>query len=195
MYKHIIFSIFVFLLGFSMVHAQELTPEQWQEMMALAKPGPEHKMLEKLVGTWEQTVKFWMKPGAEPSGMKGKSVNRMILGGRFLQSDVTGGEGEMKMEGLNLMGYDRRHKHFTTVGFDTWGTYYVTAAGPYDEKSKSIVMYGEDEEPTAGITQKYDIIVRFVDDDTYVTEIVFKDERTPNRSEFKMVEVTNKRVK
>jgi hypothetical protein len=152
-------------------------------------------MLEKMVGTWDQTVKFWMKPGTEPAEMKGEAVNKMILGGRFLQSNVCGGEGEMKMEGLNLMGYDRRHKQFTTVGFDTWGTYYVTAAGSYDDKTKSIVMYGEDEEPTAGITQKYDIIVRFIDDDTFISEIVFKDERTPDQSEFKMVEVTNKRVK
>jgi len=152
-------------------------------------------MLKKLVGSWEQTVKFWMNPDSEPAEMKGKSVNKMILGGRFLQSDVTGGEGQMKMEGLNFMGYDRRHKKFTTVGFDTWGTYYVTGAGPYNEKTKSIVMYGEDEEPTMNMTQKYDIIVRFVDNDTYVTEIVFKDERTPDQKEFKMVEVTNKRVK
>jgi hypothetical protein len=195
MYKQIIISIFLILLGFSMIHAQELTPEQWEEMMALAQPGPEHKMLEKMVGTWDQTVKLWMKPGAEPSEMKGKSVNKMILGGRFLQSNVTGGEGEMKMEGLNLMGYDRRHKKFTTVGFDTWGTYYVTGAGPYNEETKSIVMYGEDEEPTAGITQKYDIIVRLIDNDTYITEVVFQDERTTDMKEFKMVEVTNSRVK
>jgi hypothetical protein len=194
MYKYIYSSIIIIILGLNFANGQELSPEKMQEMMALAQPGPEHKMLEKLVGTWEQTVKFWMKPGAEPSEMKGKSVNKMILGGRFLQSDVTGGEGEMKMEGLNVMGYDRRHKKFTTVGFDTWGTYYVTAAGPYDEKTKSIVMYGEDEEPTASITQKYDIIVRFVDDDTYINEIVFKDERTPDKKEFKMVEVTNTRV-
>ena len=127
--------------------------------------------------------------------MKGKSVNKMILDGRFLQSNVTGGEGEMKMEGLNLMCYDRRHKKFTTVGFDTLGTYYVTGNGPYDDKTKSIVMYGEDEEPTLGMKQKYDIIVRFIDDDTYLSEIVFKDSRTPDQKEFKMVEVTHKRVK
>jgi len=195
MYKNIFILIVVLILGSNFVYGQDLSPEKMEEMMALAQPGSEHKMLEKMVGTWEQMVKFWIKPGAEPSEMKGKSVNKMILGGRFLQSDVTGGEGEMKMEGLNLMGYDRRHKRFTTVGFDTWGTYYVTAAGPYDEKTKSIVMYGEDEEPTAGIVQKYDIIVRLVDNDTYVTEIIFKDERTPDQKEFKMVEVTNKRVK
>ena len=195
MYKHIFISFFIIITGLNFVYGQEISPEKMQEMMALAEPGPEHEILVKMAGTWEQTVKFWMKPGSEPSVMHGKSVNTMILGGRFLQSNVTGGEGEMKMEGLNLMGYDRRHKKFTTVGFDTWGTYYVTAAGPYDEKTKSIVMYGEDEEPTMGITQKYDIIVQIVDEDTYVTEIVFKDARTPDQKEFKMVEVTNKRVK
>jgi hypothetical protein len=182
-------------MGFSISSAQEWDQEKMKEMMELAKPGPEHKMLEKMVGTWEQTVKIWMKPGAEPAEMKGTSVNKMILGGRFLQSNVSGGEGEMKMEGLNLMGYDRRHKHFTTVGFDTWGTYYVTAAGPYNEETNSIFMYGEDEEVTMEMTQKYNIIVRFVDDDTFVSEIIFKDKRTPDESEFKMVQVTNKRVK
>ena len=195
MYRRSLSIILTLILGTSFSHAQEWDQEKMKEMMELAKPGPEHKMLEKMVGTWEQTVKLWMKPGAEPAEMKGKSVNSMILGGRFLQSNVTGGEGEMKMEGLNLMGYDRRHKRFTTVGFDTWGTYYVTAAGPFDEKTNTIVMYGEDEEPTWDMTQKYNIIVRFVDDDTYISEVVFKDKRTPAESEFKMVEVTHKRVK
>jgi hypothetical protein len=127
--------------------------------------------------------------------MKGTSINEMILGGRFLQSKVTSGEGEMKSEGLNLMGYDRRHKHFTTVGFDTWGTYYITASGSYNEETNSIVMYGEDEEPTWEMIQKYNIIVRFIDDDTFISEVIFKDKRTPDESEFKMVEVTNKRRK
>ncbi len=195
MYNFNVFISVFLLMSLNFLFAQEWDQEKMNEMMELAKPGPEHKMLEKMVGTWDQTVKLWMSPGAEPAEMKGKAVNKMILGGRFLQSNISSGEGEMKMEGLNLMGYDRRHKHFTTVGFDTWGTYYVTAAGPYNEGSKSIVMYGEDEEPTMEMTQKYNIIVRFVDEDTFVSEIIFKDKRTPDESEFKMVEVTNKRVK
>ena len=195
MYKFNAFISLFLLVSLNFLFAQEWDQEKMNEMMELAKPGPEHKMLEKMVGTWEQTVKLWMSPGAEPAEMKGQTINKMILGGRFLQSNISSGEGEMKMEGLNLMGYDRRHKHFTTVGFDTWGTYYVTAAGPYNEGSKSIVMYGEDEEPTMEMTQKYNIIVRFVDEETFVSEIIFKDKRTPDESEFKMVEVTNKRVK
>jgi hypothetical protein len=30
--------------------------------MELAKPGPEHKQLESLVGTWDQEIKFFMAP-------------------------------------------------------------------------------------------------------------------------------------
>jgi hypothetical protein len=52
---------------------QELAQEKINKMMELAKPGPEHKMLEKMVGSWEQTVKLWMTPGAEPAEMKEKS--------------------------------------------------------------------------------------------------------------------------
>jgi hypothetical protein len=195
MLKQIFPIILILLFTSTLLNAQEWDQEKMNEMMELAKPGPEHKMLEKMVGTWEQTVKLWMSPGAEPAEMKGKAVNKMILGGRFLQSNISSGEGEMKSEGLNLMGYDRRHKQFTTVGFDTWGTYYVTAAGSYDKESKSIVMYGEDEEPTWEMTQKYNIVVRFVDEDTIISEVIFKDKRTPDESEFKMVEVTNKRIK
>ena len=51
MIKHISISIIIFILGFNIVYGQELTPEQMEEMMTLAQPGPEHKMLEKLVGT------------------------------------------------------------------------------------------------------------------------------------------------
>ncbi|MEK6325237.1 MAG: DUF1579 family protein [Acidobacteriota bacterium] len=28
----------------------------------LAKPGPEHKQLEALVGSWDLEIKFWMQP-------------------------------------------------------------------------------------------------------------------------------------
>ena len=68
MYKQIFISIFIIIVGFSIVNGQELDPEKMKEMMALTQPGPEHKMFENMVGTWEQTVKFWIKPGAEPSG-------------------------------------------------------------------------------------------------------------------------------
>jgi hypothetical protein len=167
-----------------------------QAVYALAGPAAEHKQLEQLVGTWEQEIKYWMKPGAKPVTVKGRCVNRMVLGGRFLVSEGKGGEGAMVVETMSLLGFDRRFKRFTTVGFDTLATYYVTAAGPFDEKQKAIVMYGEDHDPVLGHTQKYDTILRIASPDRYVIEVVFKDAvHTEGKGEFKAVEVTHTRSK
>lgn len=159
--------------------------------MQLAKPGPEHKQLESLVGTWDKEIKIWMEPGKPPMTVKGSSQNRMILGGRFLLCEGKGGTGMMAFENMIIMGFDRRSKKFTTVGFDTEGTYYVAATGPYDESRKAIVMYGEDVDPALG-TQKYDMVISIVSPTKYITEVVFKDPaHTHGLPEFKMVEITH----
>lgn len=163
--------------------------------LELVKPGPEHKQLESLVGTWDQEIKFWMEPGKPPMTFKGRSQNRMILGGRFLLCEARGGEGAMAFERLNIVGFDRRHKQYTTVEFDSMGTYYVTGRGPYDEARKAIVMYGEDVDPVLGHTQKYDMVTRVVSPTQYVTEIIFKDpEHTQGRGDHKLVEVTSTKI-
>jgi hypothetical protein len=157
--------------------------------MELAKPGEEHKLLESLVGTWNMDGKMWMQPEAEPMAFKGESVNKMILGGRFLLTESKSGEGDMYTETFNLACFDRRHKKYTTIGLDTWGTYYVTAAGTYDEKTKTLKMYGEDEDPVMGFTQKYDFIIHFESPDKHIYKVVFYDFPTPAgvQKEFKIM--------
>jgi len=157
--------------------------------MEMAKHGPEHKQLESLVGTWDQEIKFFMEPGKPPMTFKGTCQNHMILGGRFLVSESKGGSGPMAFESMTIMGFDRRTGKFTTVGFDSEGTYYVAGAGPYDESRKAIVMYGEDVDPLLG-TQKYDMVMRIISPTSYIKEVVFKDPaHTHGLPEFKMVEI------
>ena len=97
------------------------------------------------------------------------------------------------MESLIVYGYDKRHKKFTIVGFDTWGTYYVTATGNYDAENKKTTMYGEDEDPTMKVTQKYNMNLYFINENKYITDVVFKDFRTKEKKEFKMVEIIHTR--
>ena len=158
------------------------------EHMELSKAGEEHHRLEALAGTWDKEIKVWSAPGASPITLKATTVNTMILGGRFLKLES---KGDMGYEGLVLMGFDRRSKRYTQVGYDSFGTYYVTAAGTYDPSQNAIVMYGEDVDPMLG-TQKYNFITRFVSPTKYVTEVIFKDEyHTKGRGDFKAVEVTS----
>ena len=194
----LLFVLSMLCLSASTAQSQEKPSEaERAKMMAayaeLSKPGPEHKQLESLVGTWDQDIKFWLQPGKPPMTVKGRCQNKMILGGRFLLSEAKA-EGPMAFENMTIIGFDRRHKKYTTVSLDTEGTYYVTAAGPFDDSRKAIVMYGEDIDPALGHTQKYDMVIRITSPTTYVLEVIFKDpEHTGGQKEFKVVEVTHTR--
>lgn len=158
--------------------------------MKLAQPGEEHKILEKLAGEWNVETKMWMNPGADPMILPGKSSAKMVLDGRFLYSEYSIDTDQMKGEGFFVTGFDRRHEMFTYIGFDTWGTYSVSASGTYDEKTKSITMYGEDDDPVMGHTQKYNLVISFNSDDTWKFEVIFLDKvHTQGADQFKMVEV------
>jgi hypothetical protein len=179
--------------------AQQPAEEEMQKKaamsMALAGPGDEHKILEKMVGTWDQEIKFFMDAGAEPMVMTAKSTNTLVLGGRFLQMESKGGSPPMVIESLNLVGFDRRHKRYTQVGMDTMGTYYVTAAGTYDESAKTMTLSGSDEDPIIGHVQEYDFVYHFEDDDKYVFEVFFKDEmHTKGGDPVKLAEIVHTRA-
>ena len=194
------FFIAVLILSAGVARAQELSEaekaKRMAESSALAAPGPEHQRLQSLVGRWDREIKVWPEPGKPSMTLKGTCENKMILGGRFLVSESKGNMGGMIIETFNIMGFDRRHKKYTTIGLDTFGTYYVAAAGPYDESKQAVVMHGEDVDPVLGGTQKYDFIFRVIGPDKYTFEIVFKDKvHTRGAAEFKAVEITNTRAK
>ena len=165
-----------------------------EAMMAAMQPGPEHARLARLAGIWDVELSMWSPGGDAPVKAAAVAENEMILGGRFLQSRVRGGEPPMQIESLVLTGFDRRYGRYTTVGFDTWGTYYVTAAGRIEDSL--ITMHGTDEDPIAGHTQVYDMNLRFVDQDTYVTDVTFTDAvHAQGKGSFKAFEAVYRRRK
>src|SRR4051812_6551685 len=48
--------------GGGMGAADDKMREMMEKMAAQMQPGPEHKILDALLGDWEGTVKFWMEP-------------------------------------------------------------------------------------------------------------------------------------
>ena len=162
-------------------------------MMGAMQPGPEHARLAALAGDWTLEVRMWPAPGAEPMVSAGTARNRMILGDRFLEIRGNGGEGAMHVESLLLLGFDRRTSEYTIVALDTWGTYYVTAAGAADPAGR-LVLEGVNDDPISGARETYQMIFRPVDAETFVHEIVFTDPaHTMDGVPFRMVEVTYRR--
>ena len=196
-----LFAVLLLALGAN-ASAQEkdpsqMTDEEKQEMAAkvyaLMEPGEQHEMLKPLVGSWDVEMKYLPQPGADPITFQMKAKSEMILGGRFLKIKGKTEAGMMSGESLQFIGFNRRHEKFTAIGLDTFGTYYVTAAGTYDKGSKTITMRGTDEDPIMGHTQEYDFVVEFVDADTWKYSVVFHDKSHGNEEPFKMVELTYRR--
>ena len=195
---HLACAIAITLVGTSAALIQDAkkpSPEQMARVMQAAQPGPEHELLAKCVGEFENLHKIWMQPGGQPMTIEGHSINKLICGGRFLVSTTTLEVMGQAIEGVSIIGFDRRHNEFTISGYDTSGTYAVHASGPYDEATKTATMYGEDVDPIMGHTQKYNMIMEFKDDGTMRFDVVFLDHSHGNTEPFKMVEVTTERVK
>jgi hypothetical protein len=74
-----------------------------------------------------------MDPDAGPMTQTASSTCRRILDGRFLEMVAQGDVMGQTFESMALFGFDRRHEVWTTVGFDTLGTYWVSGAGSRDE--------------------------------------------------------------
>lgn len=121
-----------------------------------AKPVAEHKRLAELAGPWKATSNLWFGTG-DPVVANGTATGQMILGGRFLELHGTA-KGPMHLEAITLMGFDRRTNEYTLIGLDTGGTYYITAAGKYDEAKKAVVMHGSYLQPPENTEQKYHFV-------------------------------------
>ncbi|HUP49973.1 MAG TPA: DUF1579 family protein [Thermoanaerobaculia bacterium] len=153
--------------------AEEVKKQAAEEMLQgyieAARPVAEHDRLRSLSGSWNVTSRLWFGPGHEPVTGRGTATGRMILGNRFLQIDSTVDQ-PLPAEAMTILGFDRRTSDYTMVGFDTLGTYYVTAAGKYDEREKAVVLSGSYARPPSGREQTY----RFVWDTPSETEHVLK---------------------
>lgn len=99
-----------------------LDPEMmkaWQEYMT---PGPNHAILEQLVGDWKTEIKSWMALDLPPTTTEGKSVYESILGGRYIQSVESATFMNMPFEGRAISGYDNATNKFFTCWVDNMGT-------------------------------------------------------------------------
>lgn len=126
-----------------------------------------------------QKMMALMGPGPEHKGFE------TLVGSWDMNATYSMGS----VESLSIYGFDRRTNEYTVVGYDTMGTYYVTAAGKREAGANEVVMQGEIEEH--GDVKKYDMVLRWADADTHVTEIIF---HMPD-GELKIAEMTFTRVK
>ena len=75
-------------------------PAMMEKMMKLATPSDAHKELAKHAGTWEVHYKLRMSPDMPWMETDGTVEKKSILGGRYLQEDVSFSVMSMPMQGM-----------------------------------------------------------------------------------------------
>jgi len=162
--------------------------------MAFATPGDAHKTMASWAGTWDGESTMWMDPKAPPMTSKVKAVNRMILGGRYLESVNTGNMMGGPFEGRSTMGYDNFKKEFISTWVDNMGTGVMVMKGTWDEATKSLTLKGK--MTNACTTDGKDTWVRevykVVDENNHVMEMYGYG---PDAKEFKTMEIKMTRKK
>lgn len=113
------------------------------EWMKYTQPGEGHKMLTELTGKWNYTMKWWMDATTkEPKESKGTSTSKMILGGRFLQQDVTGKADGKPFQGMGVMGFDVMRNEFQSMWTDSMSTNMMLSSGTGDMTKKIVTETG-----------------------------------------------------
>lgn len=123
------------------------------------KPGPEHELLKKHVGTWDLTMKF----GGMES--KGTVTYKMDLGGLWLTSHLESELAGTKFQGHGMDTYDPAKKKYVGVWIDSMSTSPMVMEGTFDAAKKTLTMVGDgpgmDGKPT-----KYKAVSEWKDENT-----------------------------
>jgi hypothetical protein len=157
--------------------------------MSFPKPGPEHEVFQKDVGTWDATIETRMAPGAPPSVSHGVMTSQLACNGRWLiaqfRNETSG------FEGHGIYGFDASKGTYTAVWVDPLRTFLAPMEGTYDPAKKTMTFVGEARKPD-GSALRWREVTETVDPDTQIFRSFMP---LPSGGEFEMMTVTYKRRK
>lgn len=136
----------------------------------LGTPGAPHKLLAKMVGSWDTWTKSWMEPGKPPEESAGFCEQKMIIGGRFLQQECTGEMMGGTFNGIGFTGYDNHTEKFVSTWMDSMGTGIYFFEGPASADGKSFTQKSHYDDPVKG-PMVWRSVCKLVDNNTIIFEM------------------------
>jgi uncharacterized protein DUF1579 len=162
--------------------------EAW---MKVATPSEAHKWLEPVVGTWDAKITMWMAPGAPPQESTGKSENKWVLGGRFVEQRYEGNFMGQPFSGVGYTGYDNYKKKYVGTWMDTMGTMIMVSQG--DAAGKTLSMNSTIDDILTGKATTVKSEIKIMAPDQHVMEMWGPDQATGKQ--FKTMEIQYTRRK
>jgi hypothetical protein len=168
--------------------ARESNPEaEIETLVRHAMPGEPHRLLDRLIGSWDTLTRYWPKPGVEAVESRGTGARRWILDGRFVLEELDGGNLALAFRGLGLFGFDAFAEKYTSAWVDTMNTSILTNLGAYNKTNDAVHFTGQYKDPWSGLAKAERGVLRFVGKDQHVLDIYVTEPSGPER---KMLEIT-----
>ena len=148
------------------------------DMMAMAQPGENHKILQEKAGTWNYKVKWWMSPDAPPMESTGTTKIKTVMDGRYIVGEhsgkmsTPGPDGKMmdsNFLGMGTEGYDNAKKKYVASWIDNMGTGIMSMEGTYDPATKTLT-YVSQEQSLPGVKFKMRQTDKAIDKDHRVMQ-------------------------
>lgn len=133
--------------------------EVQKKMEAAGTPGPAHKALDALAGSWKAEVKCWHDPNGASQVSQATAKARWILDGRFLEEEFNGEMMGKPFTGRSLIGYDNTKQRYNMIWISDVQTSMFVTEGQGDEGNKVITLEGK---VTCPVTGQRDIPMRSV---------------------------------
>jgi hypothetical protein len=135
----------------------------WAEFARHTEPGEPHRFLERLAGRWRVRSRAWPTPDAEPVETECVKHGRLIYGGRFLIEELAGDYLGRRVEGLQLLGYDRYLRRFDFTSISSLGTATYRATGELDRSGDALTLVGEIDDAMGKRPVRYVVVIRDTD--------------------------------
>jgi hypothetical protein len=172
--------------------AQEMSAEEIAMFDRYAMPGENHKLMEPMIGEWEETVVMWFAPEAPPVTMKASMTAEWILDGRWVRSEHRGTMMGQPFHGIGLDGYDSYREEYVSIWMDNMSTASMVSRGTHDPATNAVTLMGTADDFMTG---REDVPVRSVthwtDPDTFVFEMYTV---TEDGTEYQVMKLTGRRV-
>ena len=143
-------------------------------------------------GTWDAEVTSWMDPASPRRSRRASSENRMVLGGRWVESKFTSNMMGMPFEGIGYTGYDNHKKKYMGTWQDNMSTAVMVSEGTLDAAGKVMTSTSTMDDFMTGKKQTIKMTTTIVDPDHHVFEMWGPD---PSGKDVKQMEIHYRRRK
>lgn len=141
--------------------------------MQSANPGPVHKQLAKLAGSYTTVTRFSAQPSAAPVDSNGTARFSVVLDGRFLLEEDAGIFMGQETKGLKVWGYDNSTKQYISTWMYTGSTGFMSLVGDSKDDGKSVNFMASFNDGSGG-KQVFEAAIRWVDETKFVVGLYAK---------------------